>query len=384
MNASDILAIRAGDSALELLQVAASVQHHGAGQLQLLMDRVVAKLLSLDLDGAVRPATRRRRIQRLIGQLDGLIEPRIAFIGRRLAVQITGLPDLATDRFLTGYSAALPGLTPNVPTIDGQDLLNLPLVQGNTVMAHMDALARTIKLRLTGALNRAARQNMTAAEAVAEIRGRATSTTQSVLVNRRRRRVRVYAGGALKNIEADFASVIRTAILTGASEVDAQMAAVNGDAVKGYAAITILDSRTSDICLARTGSAWFLDGRPFPTSSTQEMFPGPPAWHFNCRSRLIVIFWSYDELLERATRRNRQALRDMTDEQRANLDGQLPDTITDAESFLASRDPELVKRQLGATKYRLWKSGQIRLSQLIDQSGRPRTVKDLLGRARRN
>lgn len=382
MNATDILAQHSGRQTLELLQVAASVQQHSSGQLALLMDRVAAKLVRLDLDGAVRRSTKRRRIARLISQLDDLIEPRMAFIGRRLAAQITQIPNLATDRFLHAYSAALPGLTPSLPDLRGEDLLTSPIVQGNTVQVYLDQLAQTIKNRLTASLNRAARSDMSASDALAALRGRATATVQRVRVNRNTRRVRVYAGSAIRNIAADFNTLIRTALLGAASEADSQLAEANADVVKGYWAATILDTRTSVICLARTGSGWYLDGRPFPDSSTKEPFPGPPAWHFNCRSRLIVAFYSFAELMERAKRRNRQALRKMTDEQRANLDGRAAEDITDADTFLQSQSSEVVKMQLGATKYRLWKSGKITLSQLIDQSGRPRTVKELLRRAR--
>lgn len=59
--------------------------------------------------------------------------------------------------------------------------------------------------------------------------------------------------------------------------------------LKGFKAVASLDTTTSELCRELTGGAWKLDGTPLEDSAVQQQFPGPPPWHFNCRTFLVPI-----------------------------------------------------------------------------------------------
>ncbi len=150
----------------------------------------------------------------------------------------------------------------------------------------------------------------------------------------------------------------------------------NSNIVLGFAANTIRDLRTSLICIARTGARWFIDGRPMPGSTRQEPFPGRPPWHFWCRTFLDPIFMPYAELVRRARGQLRRDLRALTPEQRACFDGSVPKH--EPFDILLESLPEAEQRSaIGAGRWRMWKSGELALADLIDETGRPLTIPEL-------
>lgn len=158
---------------------------------------------------------------------------------------------------------------------------------------------------------------------------------------------------------------------------DARMAAyqANGDVIKGVQALVTLDQRTSSICIARSGFAWTLEGEPLPGTKTDEDFPGPPPWHPNCRSTLVPVLKSFQELSEEATgvRRKIKALPKST---QASMDGQVADHLT-YEQWLRQQSKEVQVSVLGEGRWKLWQQRKISLRDLIDQRGNPLTLQEL-------
>lgn len=188
------------------------------------------------------------------------------------------------------------------------------------------------------------------------------------------------APGVLEASRRDATTLVRTA--TNGVSNTARMATFeeNDDVVRGVAASTTFDLRISDICIARTGAAWDLAGKPLPESTRDEPFPGPPPWHPNCRTSLISVLKSLREILGASRPRKRGELRDLSVAKRASMDGHIPASTT-FEQFLKRRSADEQKQILGAGKYGLWKSGELSLSELIDQTGRPIGVRELEARA---
>ncbi len=93
------------------------------------------------------------------------------------------------------------------------------------------------------------------------------------------------ASGQLKrNAEAQ----IRTGVLSVTNATTEAIYRANPDVVSGLRTLATLDLRTSALCRGRSGMVWYLDGTP-ATSWTNIPYPGPPPWHWNCRTRLTPV-----------------------------------------------------------------------------------------------
>ena len=125
----------------------------------------------------------------------------------------------------------------------------------------------------------------------------------------------------------------------------------NSDTVKMVQAINPLDSKTSPICQARAGRVWSMgDGRPL--GHGVERFPGPPPWHLGCRTTILPL-----------GRRDTPV--------RGQTFGGLLDSMPENRQ----------KAMLGPGKFELWRNGDISMSDMIDQSGRPLTLNQLRERS---
>lgn len=183
-------------------------------------------------------------------------------------------------------------------------------------------------------------------------------------------------GGTVQGVQ--YAGVIqatrRQASALAASAISAIQTAArldtftqNSDVVKGYQQVSTLDNKTSDICIAYSGQAWDLDGIPIPPSTLP--FNGGPPRHFNCRSTLVPVIKSFDEL----------GLGDDEfddDFTRASMDGQVPGNITFSD-WLNKKPLSFQDDLLGPARAGLWRSQKITLTQLVDMRGNPMTVRQL-------
>jgi len=137
--------------------------------------------------------------------------------------------------------------------------------------------------------------------------------------------------------------------------------------IRGMMQLSTLDSHTTPICIAYSGAKWDLTGNPIE-GNTLPYNGGCPR-HPNCRSIIIPIMRSMKEL----TGLNIPEKKTGT---RASDLGQIKADIT-FERFLNMHNDEYVNKLLGVGKADLWRKGKITLQQLVDQTGRPLTLKEL-------
>lgn len=154
----------------------------------------------------------------------------------------------------------------------------------------------------------------------------------------------------------DASSLVRTAVQTAANEAMGGLYRHNSDIVAAEMHVSTLDSRTTDICMARSGKRWTLDGEPI---NHKLPYKRPPC-HFACRSALVPLL-DKDEKLDGTQSSD-------TGYVSAN------DTF---EEFLRRKGPEYADKMLGKGRAQLWRDGKITLSDLLDQRGNPQTLADL-------
>ena len=182
-----------------------------------------------------------------------------------------------------------------------------------------------------------------------------------------------FRDGVMAKSKRGAEMIVRTA--TDAVTNSARLATYkrNSDTLRGIQANAVLDSRTSVLCRTRNGFAWHMDsGRPF--RGTPIHFPGPPPWHFNCRTTLSPIFKSLEalqsvldpELNEEIVKRGEEF----------PIDGK-PAPIPSFQSTFDQMTDAERRRILGPGRLRLYNDGKITLKDLVDQQGRTLTLAEL-------
>ena len=183
---------------------------------------------------------------------------------------------------------------------------------------------------------------------------------------------RILGAGGDKGPEAlpkgrrDATAVTRTAVQTIANEARLATFEENEDIIKEVQWISTLDSRTTDICMARSGLLWTLPGYK-PKGHSIPWNGGPPA-HWSCRSTVIPITKTFREL---GVDQDEIPL-----STRASMDGQVARDLTFAQ-FLEGKPPEFADEMLGKGRAQLWRDGKITLQDLLNPKGVPLTLRQL-------
>lgn len=208
---------------------------------------------------------------------------------------------------------------------------------------------------------------------VRRVRGTSTGKREIYWINDKKRVYTEFSGGIMDTGTRQAQALVRTATQTVAQRARLDTYKDNSHVVKGVQASVTFDLRTTDICKSRSGMAWDLQtGEPLPGTNTTEPFPGSPPWHWNCRTQLVPVTKSWKEL---ATK-NKSKLGRSPKNMKASMDGQVPADQT-YEQWLRKRGKDAQIETLGPSKYKLWKDGAITFRDLIDQNGKPLTVKEL-------
>jgi SPP1 gp7 family putative phage head morphogenesis protein len=196
----------------------------------------------------------------------------------------------------------------------------------------------------------------------------------------------------------DAAALVRTAVNAVANLARLATFEANDDSVKYIMQRSTLDMRTSDICMAYSGAMWTNDENHDPIGDSPEFDDGPPR-HVNCRSYLVPVLKSWDEMTDlktggrpaktaesyytsklEAEGYNQEEIDRIIKKSRAELQGDTPPDMS-YEEWLATKSQQYQISVLGPAKYKLWKAGKMSFRDLVDQSGNPVTVKELLANA---
>lgn len=195
---------------------------------------------------------------------------------------------------------------------------------------------------------------------------------------------------ARKNVEA----LIRSASQAVLNQARLELYEANPDVIKALQWRSTLDLRTSPICAALDGLTWTLEEKK-PIGHEKE-FRRPPA-HWRCRSTIIGVVRSWDELARRPQLDlgdTKGKAREVFEERlrakgwdqekidkammnaRASLDGQVSRSMT-YEQWLKTRPVEEQKEVLGVGRWELWSSGKIKMKDLINSNLRPLSLEQL-------
>lgn len=249
------------------------------------------------------------------------------------------------DETLTGLakhtanvtSAAVEGVAMStvMPTIDHlKSIVSDVLILGSPTKDWWEKQAEDVKFKF----NAAVRQGI--------VQGDSTNT------------IALKVKDIIKTTEAGASALVHTSVQTVSNDARMAFFKENGDNLLGVQQLSTFDGHTSNICIAYSGASYDMSGNPI-NGTTLPM--GSIPRHFNCRSVWVPLLKSSVGLAP-GTRFSEKGFI------KAN---------TTMDEFLKMKTAEEVDAMLGKGKAQLWRDGKITLSDLINQRGRPLTLKEL-------
>lgn len=160
-------------------------------------------------------------------------------------------------------------------------------------------------------------------------------------------------------------TLVHDSIMQIANESKLAVYRENSDILNGVEWLSTFDMHTCETCAAYSGAQWDLEGNPI--NGTTLPFTTPPL-HPNDRCVLTPVTKSFKEL--------GVDIPEVTGLTRASDLGQIP-TDTSFKSFLDRHSKAEQDKFFGKGKAEMWRSGKLTLNDLVSQSGRPITLKEL-------
>jgi hypothetical protein len=156
-----------------------------------------------------------------------------------------------------------------------------------------------------------------------------------------------FADGIMARARTDAATVVQTQVTNAVSEAHVAVGVRNASPAMMAVHSSVLDSRTSTICLARHGLRYTLPDFE-PLNHAIPYLSGPP-YHPNCRSTILIV---------------------------PRAGGPIPDASVT--QWLQRRDTAFQDEVLGPTRAKMLRAGTLTARQLLDAaSGKPLTLEEL-------
>jgi len=320
-----------------------SVSAEARKLLNALFDDIVAQIARIDPTSPVRAATRRRHLERLLGDIGPLLGKRTDQIERLVRKRLIEIGQQQSE-----WAGEQLDRTVGIRGVIGQDVVTPQFLRGiihndpfrgETLRGWFRSIRNSTLRRVRRQLQIGLAQNETIDDMVRRIRGRG------------RRRV----GGVLQASTRDVEAVVRTGVNFIANSSHFETYRANADVTKTYQYTAVLDGRTSDICQALDGRTWEYDD---PDGLR-------PPQHVNCRSTIVpTVDWEG------------LGMTPPPEGTRASADGQVPSSTT-YEQWLRGQTDAEQNRILGPTKAKLFRSGRINLRDLVRKDGGSVTVAEL-------
>jgi len=171
-----------------------------------------------------------------------------------------------------------------------------------------------------------------------------------------------------KITEHQAKTLTRTSITSTQTAALTKVAESNKDILKGFMFTAILDSRTSPICSHHNGKLYDVDDNRFK-----------PPLHWNCRSSMVPVLKSKEELIQEKTQRlNKTALKRKKEE---SLTG-LPAKVKSFGSWLLTQPMSIQTKMLGSEDAaNLFRQGKLKAEQFVTPKGKALSIQALRNKA---
>ncbi len=297
---------------------------------------LVGQIADIDFTGVGNLSARRRRLTTLLDQTRKAIRAayrRVRLLTERSLDELFEIEAEATRAAMHGslrsvgvrLGVSLPGETYLAALAEETLVMGQPLSSfwGRQEAALFNAFRGQMELGLT------------AGEAIPELIRRVRGGTRNGALVR----------GIMDTSRAHAAAMVRTSAASVGNGARFATFESNLDVVEKYQHLSRLDGRTTEQCTLRAGKLW--DAKTKAPIGHRVPFQVPPI-HVNCRSTLIVVVVGAD-----------------------------PPTNQNGEAWFNGLDTGEQDAIFGRGRAQLYRLGDLTLSQLFDQSGRPIRLGDL-------
>lgn len=328
--------------AIDLFRLDASLRNTALDLLQQLQKKLRTKLSVGNLTAFSKDAT-----QRLLAETSAIIDNYYRQIKQKSDEALNALPEIEAQAVRdalvgVGYATAL------APPVHFATAMTDVMIQGAPSAEWWSRQSTDTKFRFANTLRQGIVQGKTNQQIIGDVLGRGPGQ------------------GVLEVSRRNAAALVQTSVQTVANVARLESFAQNADVVKGVKQISTLDSHTTDICIAYSGMAWTLEGKPI--QGNKLAFNGGPPRHWNCRSLLVPITKSFKELGLNVPEKVVST--------RASVDGQISAGTT-FDDFLKRKGKVFQDEILGLGRAQLWRDKKITLQQLLDLQGNPLSLAEL-------
>jgi len=358
--ANDRIADSFTENSLDLQRVDAAQRRAIRAILRDLERELAAQLTREDPAGAVRTATKQRRLERLLEQVQDTIRASYRDAETTLAGELRELADFEAGfaaRAINagvGFQLATVELTRNQVASLAQGVL----VQGAPVSEWWSRQAGDTLARFTDQMRRGIAQGETNAQLVRRIRG-GTQGGEAV-------------AGFMDISRRNAESLVRSATQAVAQRARDETFQQNSDIIKAIIWLATLDTRTTVGCAARDNLLYTVEDKQ-PIDHDLPWDGGPGNRHWGCRSTSAPVLKTWREMGFDAD--------ELPPSTRASMDGQVPED-TRFEAWLERQRPSRQDAVLGPGRAELWREGGLSFRDLIDGNGRELSVAELRAKVR--
>lgn len=262
------------------------------------------------------------------------------------------------------------------PTSTLQALAGKVLVEGDTIGNYWSAQSAQVR----GNFVRQMRMGIAGGEPLQQLIARVRGTKENN-----------FSDGIMNATKKKAEALVRSSVAAVNNQAILNTYEANADLFNGYQWLATLDTRTSDICKARSGLTWDMNFQPVGHGIAWS----PPPAHFNCRSTVIGVLKPWSDLadkplpavgaktLKEELQKSLEArglspalISSAINKTQKSMDGYVAGDIN-FEDWLKGKSESFQKQILGEPKWELWKNGKIGFVDLVDQKSNPRSVAEL-------
>lgn len=373
MGINDELADAIIGRAVNLQRFSESVRLKILKLLEDLRDELTSKVSEAGLDPELRATVKYQRQEALLRQIKSTIDTAYGDMQGLSDGQLLEVSKLEADATVRMFNKVFEAKVTSTALTPAQleTLVGKTIIDGAPSKEWWSRQSATTRLNFAREVRLGVAAGETNDQLVRRIRGRATGRTVLLAKSDGAKvRTREFTGGVLQASTREATAMVRTSVQAVAQETRQAVYGENQDVLKGWAALVTLDSRTTLLCISRSGGAWDFEGKPLPQSAVKIPFPGRPPWHWNCRTQLVPVVKS---LAEMAKLKNPPKLNAGT---QASMDGHVPRDMT-YEEWLKTKPESFQMDVLGPGRFKLWKENGLSLTQLVDPQGNELTLDEL-------
>ena len=321
---------------LYLLRHQASVRGELNRYIDNLEKAIVASIITIAPSEPARELYRRQRLDKLIEEVAQLVTSTYRDMGALHRAEMRELAAVEAGYLVQAVNdiASRNLITMALPASAALEMVDTALIAGAPMKEWWAEQSKVIRDRFAQEMRVGFIGGESDAELVRRVRGTRELRYSDGIMQVSRRRASILVRGASSAV---VSATRKKSVLD------------NPDVFEGIQQISVLDGRTSHVCISYAGRVWSLPGYK-PVGHVMPYNGGVPR-HPNCRSTEIPVI-------------------------RAELGGAPAEDVS-FDDFLKGKPQILVDELLGKGRAKLYQDGDITLSDLVDQSGRALTLEQL-------